>query len=61
MGEPRLTPGRTLAAAASDSTRQEGGTPAMDDFVKFLMFVGALVGAYHSGRTAWRLGTELFG
>jgi hypothetical protein len=33
----------------------------MDDFIKFLMFVGALYGAYHSGKTAWRLGTELFG
>jgi hypothetical protein len=33
----------------------------MDNFVKFLMFVGALYGVYHSAKTAWRLGTELFG
>ena len=33
----------------------------MDDFIKFLMFMGALYGAYRSAMTAWRLGTELFG
>ena len=33
----------------------------MEDFIKFVMFVGALYGAYRSARTAWRLGTELFG
>lgn len=33
----------------------------MDDFFKFLLFVGALVSAYHSGKKAWQLGTELFG
>jgi hypothetical protein len=33
----------------------------MDDFIKVLMFVAALYGAYRSARTAWRLGTELFG
>jgi hypothetical protein len=33
----------------------------MDDFIKFLMLVGALYGAYHSAMTAWRLATELFG
>ena len=33
----------------------------MDNFVKFPMFVGALYGVYRSGKTAWRLGTELFG
>jgi hypothetical protein len=33
----------------------------MDDFIKFMMFVGALVGTYHSAKTAWRLGGELFG
>lgn len=32
----------------------------MDNIVKFLMFAGALYGAYRSGKTAWRLGTELF-
>jgi hypothetical protein len=35
--------------------------PAMEDIIKFLMFVGALYGAYQSAKTAWRLGTELFG
>jgi hypothetical protein len=48
---------RRLPAA----TRQEGGNHVMDDFIKFLMLVAALYGAYHSARTAWRLGTELFG
>lgn len=33
----------------------------MDNFVKFLMFVGALYSVYRSGKTAWRLGAELFG
>jgi hypothetical protein len=33
----------------------------MGDFVKFLMFVAAVAGAYHSAKTAWRLGGELFG
>jgi hypothetical protein len=33
----------------------------MDDLIKFLMFVGALYGAYHSAKKAWQLGTELFG
>ena len=33
----------------------------MDDFGKLLLFLGALYGAYHSARTAWRLGNELFG
>jgi len=33
----------------------------MDDFVKFLMFVGALYSAYQSAKTAWRLGTDLLG
>lgn len=33
----------------------------MEDVIKFLMFVGALYGAYHSAKTAWRLGIELFG
>jgi len=33
----------------------------MDDFIKLLMFLAALYGAYHSARTAWRLGAELFG
>jgi len=33
----------------------------MEDFIKFLMFVGALYCAYHSAKTAWRLGAELFG
>jgi hypothetical protein len=47
--------------AVPDSTRQERRKPSMEDFIKFLMFVGALYGAYHSAKTAWRLGTELFG
>ena len=33
----------------------------MDDFIKLLLFVGAVVGTYHSAKTAWRLGGELFG
>jgi hypothetical protein len=33
----------------------------MEDFIKLLMFIGALYSAYHSAKTAWRLGTELFG
>jgi hypothetical protein len=34
----------------------------MDDFIKkFLMFVAAVYGAYRSAKTAWQLGTELFG
>ncbi len=33
----------------------------MEDFIKFVMFVGALYSVYHSARTAWRLGTQLFG
>jgi hypothetical protein len=33
----------------------------MGDLIKFLMFLVALYGAYHSARKAWRLGTELFG
>ena len=33
----------------------------MENLIKFLMFVGALYGTYHSAKTAWRLGTELFG
>ncbi len=33
----------------------------MDDFGKFVLFLFALYGAYHSARTAWRLGIELFG
>jgi len=28
---------------------------------QLLLFVGAVVGAYHSAKTAWRLGGELFG
>jgi hypothetical protein len=31
----------------------------MDDFIKFLMFLGALYGAYQSAKTAWRLGADL--
>jgi hypothetical protein len=33
----------------------------MEDFIKFLILVGALYSAYHSTRTAWRLSTDLFG
>jgi hypothetical protein len=33
----------------------------MEDFIKFLMLVGALYSAYHSAKTAWRLSTDLFG
>jgi hypothetical protein len=33
----------------------------MDEFIKFLMLVGALYSAYYSAKTAWRLSTELFG
>jgi hypothetical protein len=33
----------------------------MEDFVKFVMLVGALYSAYHLARTAWRLGIQLFG
>jgi hypothetical protein len=33
----------------------------MDDLAKLVLFLLALYGAYHSARTAWRLGTELFG
>jgi hypothetical protein len=35
--------------------------PAMEDFIKFLMLVGAIYSAYRSTKTAWRLGAELFG
>ena len=47
--------------AVPDSARQERRKPPMEDFIKFVMFVGALYGTYHSAKTAWRLGTELFG
>jgi hypothetical protein len=33
----------------------------MEDFIKFLMLMGALYSAYHSARTVWRLSTDLFG
>jgi hypothetical protein len=33
----------------------------MEEFIKLLRFAGALFGAYHSVKTAWRLGTDLFG
>jgi hypothetical protein len=33
----------------------------MEDFIKFLMLVGAIYSAYRSTKTAWRLGTELLG
>jgi hypothetical protein len=33
----------------------------MEDLIKFLIFAAALYSAYRSVRTAWRLGTELFG
>jgi hypothetical protein len=33
----------------------------MDDLGKLVLFLLALYGAYRSVRTAWRLGTELFG
>jgi hypothetical protein len=33
----------------------------MNDIAKLALFLAALYGMYHSARTAWRLGTELFG
>ena len=33
----------------------------MDNFVKLVMFAAALYGMYHAGKTAWRLGNQLFG
>ena len=33
----------------------------MEEFIKFVMLIGALYSAYHSAKTAWRLCTELFG
>ena len=36
-----------------------GRSPVMDDLTKLALFLIALYGAYHSARTAWRLGTEL--
>jgi hypothetical protein len=33
----------------------------VDDFIKFLMLMGALYSAYRSAKTAWRLSNELFG
>ena len=27
----------------------------MDDIIKLLLFLGAVYGAYHSAKTAWRL------
>lgn len=38
-----------------------GRSPVMDDLTKLALFLIALYGAYHSARTAWRLGTELLG
>ena len=40
---------------------REGRKQAMEDFIKFLMLVGALYSAYRSAKTAWRLSTDLFG
>jgi len=33
----------------------------MNDFLKLIAFMIAVYGAYHAVRTAWRLGTDLFG
>lgn len=33
----------------------------MEDFIKFLVFLGALYSAYQSAKTIWRLGTDLLG
>jgi hypothetical protein len=46
------------AARSALARREEDG---MEDFIKFLMLVGALYSAYHSAKTAWRLRTDLFG
>jgi hypothetical protein len=33
----------------------------VEDFGKLLLFLMAVYGAYQAIKTAWRLGTELFG
>lgn len=53
-------PGGHMATAAPQPV-PGGRYEVMDEFIKLLMFMAAVYGAYQSVKTAWRLGAELFG
>jgi len=59
-GDRHPDPEAGMARCQPSRTALGRRKPSMEDFIKFLVFVGALYGAYHSAKTAWRLGTELF-
>lgn len=48
-------------ATAAPQPVPGGRYEVMDEFIKLLMFMAAVYGAYQSVKTAWRLGAELFG
>lgn len=61
MGGPEdPIPGRTLAGADRAALARKGVQVDMD-VSKLVLFLLAVYGTYHSAKTAWRLGNELFG